>query len=830
MRILPLVKQIWSGYIRLFRIRSIPCTITPANDTEPSQDGFAATGKDTQLKVSPTGTLLSMGWYRLAYEANYTGDDHLFVPKIYPGYLLDEPSNETGTSPFRTFPVGSLIKLRAHFPGQATHLFYYDFDPEGFRFDPFELDYPRTRIHYSDEFKLTGFRLTYYGTISFLLLCLGNVLKHRRQNRRKHVLRKALELLRKRGVDGTLRWLAHQTYLNLQPPFSPTTWYQNLQKRPKQIGEEKPHGSAASSGALSFTLFVFADAAGPEDLVSTVDSALNQTHKIDELIIVAKNKTPDATRLAAKRLLQNHRSVQCTVCEYQDFENGLDLATSDFVSVTKAGDRLAPHAAAFLAEGLAKSGADIAYGDEVIIGAPGGRIHKTVLRSAFCLDHFLSHPVLGRLTAVRRNLLQQTSRFSQCISNEAVNEHLILQALHRTKIIVHIPRILLERPKPDGPLDSRRLPASAILEFLNSRGFTRATVKSTATPGLYSIRYHQPPPGKTGIVIPTKNEAGLLKLAVQSLEETVPDNLYDLVIVDHESDDPATLEFLDSVASRHRVIPYEGAFNFSRINNFAVQCFSEVVGSFLFLNNDIQAIETGWLESMRDLLSRKEVGIVGATLLYPPESSTVSDPDFTRAARGAVSSGACLIQHAGVMLNVGLAEHYQKCEPYRDAYRQGTSQNPAVPQLVTRTFSAVTAACMLSRRDVFETLGGFDDALAVGYQDVDLCLRARSQGYKTLCNAEAVLFHHESVTRGLPDPEHTPLRPAHPDLASIDEKDPHPADTVRFSKRYHDLIGKDPFYPPMLSRSTAFYRPLRVPARSDDFDNQVISFENPGPH
>ena len=103
MRILPSVRQIWSGYIRLFRIRSIPCTITPAQDTEATQDGFMATGKDTQLKVSPTGTLLSTGWYRLTYEANYEGDDHLFVPKIFPGYLLDEASSKT--SPFRTFPA-----------------------------------------------------------------------------------------------------------------------------------------------------------------------------------------------------------------------------------------------------------------------------------------------------------------------------------------------------------------------------------------------------------------------------------------------------------------------------------------------------------------------------------------------------------------------------------------------------------------------------------------------------------------------------------------------------------------------------------------------------
>jgi hypothetical protein len=182
------------------------------------------------------------------------------------------------------------------------------------------------------------------------------------------------------------------------------------------------------------------------------------------------------------------------------------------------------------------------------------------------------------------------------------------------------------------------------------------------------------------------------------------------------------------------------------------------------------------------------------------------------------------------MLNVGLAEHYQKFEPHHDAYRQNIVQNPAVPSLVTRTFSAVTAACMLTRRDVFEALSGFDDALAVGYQDVDLCLRARKQGFKSICNAEAVLFHHESVSRGVVDLRHEAPSPVDFDLTSIDEKDPHPVDTVTFSERYRHIIGNDPFYPPMLSRSTAYYRPLRVPERSDDFDDQVTPHENPDPY
>ena len=105
-----------------------------------------------------------------------------------------------------------------------------------------------------------------------------------------------------------------------------------------------------------------------------------------------------------------------------------------------------------------------------------------------------------------------------------------------------------------------------------------------------------------------------MKLAVESLERTVSRDLYDLVIVNHESDDPDTVTLLQKIAEKHRVIDYQGLFNFSRINNVAAKCFDETIDSFLFMNNDVEAIKGGWLEVMRDLLGRREVGIVGATL------------------------------------------------------------------------------------------------------------------------------------------------------------------------------------------------------------------------
>ncbi|MCH1521656.1 MAG: hypothetical protein L7T80_02370 [Arenicellales bacterium] len=319
-------------------------------------------------------------------------------------------------------------------------------------------------------------------------------------------------------------------------------------------------------------------------------------------------------------------------------------------------------------------------------------------------------------------------------------------------------------------------------------------------------------------------------MAVESLERTVPRDLYDLVVVNHESDDPDTVTLLQKIAEKHRVIDYQGLFNFSRINNIAAKCFDETIDSFLFMNNDVEAIKSGWLEVMRDLLGRREVGIVGATLLYPPNASFDSDPNSISSTHSEDNypsvpedehkrtvfdeNSPHLIQHAGVFLNVGVAEHYQKYEQYLDVYTLNPLQNPAVPSLVTRSFSAVTAACMLTRREVFESLRGFDEALAVGFQDVDLCLRAANKGYQSLCSAEAVLFHHESLSR---------------DVLHADEKDPHPADTTTFRHRYQHDIGRDPFYPAMLSRTVTHYRPVRVPYSFSKISHQIVDDLKPEP-
>jgi GT2 family glycosyltransferase len=235
----------------------------------------------------------------------------------------------------------------------------------------------------------------------------------------------------------------------------------------------------------------------------------------------------------------------------------------------------------------------------------------------------------------------------------------------------------------------------------------------------------------------------------------------DFVVIDHESDDPSTRQYLETLEreGRARILPYKGVFNYSAINNAAIAKYGAGYDFFLFLNNDIEAVSAGWLEPMVDLAMRSDVGAVGATLLYPDGS----------------------IQHSGVVIGIhGLAEHAHRTKELRsdDAGYNGSLH-------ATREYSAVTAACMLIPAPVFREVDGFDEALKVGFNDTDLCLRIRKRGYRVVNCADAVLVHHESATRG----------------KSYDGFDSHPEDTALFKSRYKDIITDgDPYFSPLLSR------------------------------
>ncbi|MFC1707627.1 glycosyltransferase [Planctomycetota bacterium] len=220
------------------------------------------------------------------------------------------------------------------------------------------------------------------------------------------------------------------------------------------------------------------------------------------------------------------------------------------------------------------------------------------------------------------------------------------------------------------------------------------------------------------IIVPTKDQPELLTRCVDSIERTVAVERYRLVIVDTGCRSPDGRRVLRRLGTRHEVLRYGLPFNYAKVNNWAASRAAEEL--LLFLNDDVEATDPGWLEVMADLARRPPVGAVGALLTYP---------DMT-------------IQHAGVALGTPSPTlHLGRGAPPSSWRRDPLYASPyEVP--------AVTGAAMMCRRSVFEALSGFDEKFSYAYNDVDLCLRLRRRGLRVLLEPRARLIHLESATRG----------------------------------------------------------------------------------
>nr|MBA3883111.1 glycosyltransferase [Chthoniobacterales bacterium] len=270
---------------------------------------------------------------------------------------------------------------------------------------------------------------------------------------------------------------------------------------------------------------------------------------------------------------------------------------------------------------------------------------------------------------------------------------------------------------------------------------------------------YSPPPDRplVSIIIPTRDRVALLRQCVESIFTKTDYPNFEIIIIDNESVQTQTLEYLASLAENERVamMRVAGEFNYSKLNNLGVACAR---GAFIaLLNNDLEVIKPGWLTEMISHAARPEVGAVGARLRYP---------DGT-------------MQHCGVLLGVGgVATHAHSGIRNEHGYFARAH--------LTQDFSAVTAACMVLRKAVYEQFGGLDEEhLAVAFNDVDLCLRLLQAGLRVVWTPHAELTHHESASRGLED---------------TGSKQRRFLSEVAFTReKWGHLLEADPFYNPNLS-------------------------------
>ncbi len=405
----------------------------------------------------------------------------------------------------------------------------------------------------------------------------------------------------------------------------------------------------------------------------------------------------------------------------------VEIATGAYVAFVDQDDELAPDALAAVAHAIAgRPDADIVYSDEDKIDVEGLPFEPH-FKPDWAPDLLLSFPYLGHLLVVRRELLAEVGGLRSEFDGSQ-DYDLMLRATEASGRIVHVPEVLYHwraipgsaagdpAAKPWGHDASRRALEAAVVR----RGLDASVEDTGFAPGWYHLRRRVRGRPAVSIVIPFRDQAAMTARCIASLDLDPRHDPYELVLVDNGSVEPETVALRRRLeAQGARVLEHPAAFNWSAINNLAAaQCDGELL---LFLNNDIEATSPGWLNALVELAQEPEVGVVGSRLTFP---------DGT-------------VQHAGIVLGLGgIAGHVLAgLPPGQHGYFAWDA--------VVRPYSAVTGACMMSRREVFEALGGFDETLDVAFGDVDYCMRVVDAGLRVLYTPHSTLVHHESVSRGM---------------------------------------------------------------------------------
>ncbi|MEM9478964.1 MAG: glycosyltransferase [Verrucomicrobiota bacterium] len=418
---------------------------------------------------------------------------------------------------------------------------------------------------------------------------------------------------------------------------------------------------------------------------------------------------------------------------------------AEWIVYLPAGDTLERHALETISREA--NGADLIYTDSDLRHSDGSYrspLLKPDWSPELALDGFYCGPGIFWNRA-----------FLKCIGgfkNEDFPEYdLLLRAGERSADIHHVPGVLVHWSAAGANLYSSRLnpPGSEVVvrEALARREETAEVERKSEPMERFFVKRKLSQPDKVTIIIPTRNQLPYLKQAVESLTRITDYPNYEIVIVNNQSDEQETLDWLRDTP--HRVLDFDQPFNYSAINNFAA---SETDGELLlFLNNDTEVIHADWLERMVTTLQCPGVGAVGAQLLYANDT----------------------VQHAGVILGIGgIGGH---------AFRFQHAQSTAAWGMLhyTRNVSALTAACLLTRREIFDEVGGFDaEHLRVDYNDVDFCLKIREAGHRLVYTPHARLFHHESVS-------------------AKDRGDPGERGVI--FHRWGKHLANDPFYNPLLT-------------------------------
>ncbi len=595
----------------------------------------------------------------------------------------------------------------------------------------------------------------------------------------------------------------------VSPPLRPAGWVGPPPAPPSKLTDrdERYRAWAATRGATpatvsavgaalaslrrrsTFTVAVpFAVGTDPIDLDESLRSVRSQVDDRWELLVVA-TPTGEGPARRALELAAAGDAVDVAVADVDDLDDGtgapdleaviaaaLDATRGDYLAVLPPGDTLEPHALGQLSRWIDAQPAppDVVYADE-----DGhdriGRLVELAAKPDWSPSTLLSQAWIGRALFVRRAVLAEVGVLSRLdpppadpggFGVEGPDPSVVAAAVHdlscwdlalriaeRTDRFVRVPEPLLTRhasasPSLEGGVGE---PVAALRRRVAAAALRRRSGSGTVDDGLVagSVRPRFPIRGRprVAIIVPTHNSPELLRTCLTSVMGRSTWPATEVVVVDNRTDDTDALRLLAGMPGR--VIRYPHPFNYARMMNLAAGAVRADV--LVFLNNDTEVIAPDWIEAMLEHVLRPEVGAVGARLRLSDGRS----------------------QHEGILLGTGGWAHNLRHE---GLWGRGD---------IVRDTSAITGACLMMRREVWDRVGGNDERLRIAYNDIDVCLRVRQAGYQVVYTPYAELFHHESATRGSFE---------HPDEAGI------------FERRWRVKDHVDPYYGPSYVPHSPFFQ------------------------
>ncbi|MDN3654406.1 glycosyltransferase family 2 protein [Ferruginibacter paludis] len=653
---------------------------------------------------------LKKGWYEIIIPIKCL-KGAIREPKIY--FNLGDGYNENFTIPIPEIKEDKIIAVVA-FPGEVKSI----------RFDPTTTP---------SEFLIQDIKISKLSQLRAarkLFLMLKSKNKH-------NTMPFLFTTLKRNGISGVRKEFREASYLHVYQHGNADNqsyeeWLASQIDDSRLAGKKMKDTTAAFSYSplISIVITTYNTPIGWLD--ECISSVLNQTYRNWELCISDDASTSWAVRESLRKYAEKDSRINVTFRKTNGYiststNTALELVKGEWVAFLDHDDTLTENALFEMVKYLQNSNdLDVIYSDQDKINVDGS-YYQPFFKPDWSPVFFCGVMYVGHLLFVRYSIGKKAGWFDSKF-DKVQDYEFVLRVSEITDKIGHIPKVLYHWRESIGSTaltgDAKgkiemlqELAVNWHFKRLGIPGYARQNRFAHRLSLLPFERQHYP---KVSIIIPTKNCAPLLKNCVESILEKTAYPNYEIVIIDTGSNESDAIHLLNKFKTNEKinVLDYKEKFNFSKVNNFGVGHASG--DYYVFLNNDTEVIVEEWLNNLVFFADIKQVGAVGSLLLFPNNA----------------------VQHAGIVLGFReTADHVMRNFPSdSDGYFGSLS--------CTREVSAVTAACIMVRKDIFRQVNGFEGSYESVYQDVDLCLKIRNKGYTIICTPASVLFHHESISRG----------------------------------------------------------------------------------